>query len=198
MMSVDLYSRTPPGLVPAENGSDNLFLRDVVGNRNDHSFSNGMTAPTVIGHLTAGYYHIHDSAKVWPTGTGDDADKGADPITLTSANGTEWLHGAKTQIVPADQIPVWFDIHWLVIGGAASADDYEIRVYKGLAEAEIEIGRVAFSRNAVQDRATVYIPIQIPPQHAGNRISASLACGAGNGATCNIKIYYHTYPDVTA
>lgn len=193
----DLYTRIPPGAVPAANSAENLYLRDVVGNKTDKSFSNGSGAPSVIGHLTAGYYHIHDAAKVWPTGTGADAGKGAAPITLTSNAVTAWLHGNKTQIIPVNQIPVWFDIHWMVIGGAASPDDYELRLFKGLAEAEIEIGRVAFSRNAVQDRATVYIPIQIPPQAANTRISASLACGDGDGATCTVKVYYHSYPDVT-
>lgn len=193
----DLYVRTPPGTVPDADSVANTYLRDAVGNKSDKSFSNGATSPSVIGHLKAGYYHVHDSAKVWPTGTGADAAKGADPVTLTSSSATAWLHGNKAEILESGKITTWFDIHWLVISGASEVDDYELRLYGGASGSEVEIGRVAFSRNAVQDRASVYIPVQIPPQEENTRISASLACADGDGATCGVKFYYHTYPDVT-
>ena len=189
--------RTPPGTVPDVDSACNTYLRDVVGNKSDKSFSNGSTTPSVIGHLKAGYYHIHDSAKVWPTGTGADAEKGADPVTLTSNAVTAWLHGVKSEILPASTITTWFDIHWLVISNASEVDDYELRLYSGASGSETEIARIAFSRNAVQDRASVYIPVQIPPQDENTRISASLSCADGDGATCGVKFYYHTYPDVT-
>lgn len=49
----------------------NIMQSSVIGTKEDKSFSNGVTNPTVIGHLKAGYYHIHDSAKVWPSGPQD-------------------------------------------------------------------------------------------------------------------------------
>jgi len=184
-------------IVPTANSAANINLRDVIGNKTDKSFSNAASTPSIIGHLIAAYYHVHDSAKVWPTGVGANATKGADPITIASNNGTAWLHGTKVEVVPAATITTWFDIHWLVIGNAAEADDYEMRIYKGALAAEVEIGRVAFSRAAIQDRATVYIPVQIPPQQPNTRISASLACSDGDGAACALKFYYHAYPDIT-
>lgn len=183
--------------VPNTDGTDNDYTQDVIGNKEDKSFSNGIAHPSLVGHLKAGYYHVHDSAKVWPTGVGADSDKGADPVILTAASGTPWLHGDKIEVLPSDTIAKWFDIHWLVIGTATQVDDYEIRMYKGEAGSEVEIGRVAFSRGSNQDRASVYIPIQVPPQEKNTRISASLACGDGDGASCGLKFYYHTYPDMS-
>lgn len=118
-------------------------------------------------------------------------------MTLTVHDTTSWLHGDKTEIVPADTITSWFDIHWIIVSNMADADDYEIRVYKGAVGEEEEIGRIAFSRNAVQDRSSYPLPIQVPPQNANTRISMSLASGTANTSTAQVKIYYHTYPDIT-
>lgn len=164
-----------------------------VGNKTDVSFQ-GYPHPSVIGHLKAGYYHVHSPALVYPTGTGENVNKGADPVSLAGHAATEWLHGTITEVVPTSTINVMFDIHWVIISDASEADDYELRLYKGASESEVEIGRIAFSRNATQDRAAVYTPIQVAPLPANSRISASLA-SKGTGRTCKVKIYYHTYPD---
>lgn len=69
----DLYSRVPPGTVPDANSTENSYLRDAVGNKSDNSFSNVIgtgSEPSVLGHLRANYYHIHDRAKVYPSGYG--------------------------------------------------------------------------------------------------------------------------------
>ena len=179
--------------VISQNATSNKYIRDVIGNKTDTSFSNGTTSPSIIGHLTAGYHHVHDSAKVYPTGAGD---YGADPITLTASATTNWLHGSKTEVVPVNGITSWFDIHWIIVSSMADADDYELRVFKGGIGEETEIGRIAFSRNAVQDRSSYPLPIQIPPQMPNTRISMSLASGTANTSTAQIKIYYHTYPDI--
>jgi hypothetical protein len=173
---------------------DAEFLQEMIGNREDKSFSNGAQNPSVLGALKAGYFHVHDKAKVYPTGVGE---YGADPVPLISGDTDPWIHGGKIEVVPANTIDKWFDIHWVVLGTAPAVDDYELRVYAGAELAEEEIGRIAFSREAIQDRSTVNLPIQIPPQPANTRISMSLACGDGDGAGCSVKIYYHTYPDIT-
>jgi len=179
--------------VATQNSSNNTYIRDVIGNKTDKSFSNGGSTPSIIGHLTAAYHHIHNGAKVWPTGAGN---YGASPIQLT-AGAEIWLHGAKTEIIPSvGGIGVWFDIHWVIASNSSDADDYELRVYSGAALNETELGRIAFSRNAVQDRSAAYVPIQVPPSPANTRISMSLA-SATPGRTCDIKLYYHTYPDIT-
>jgi len=181
---------------PAINKSytEEQYIQDTIGNRQDTSFSNGNTHPSIAGSLKANYYHVHDSAKVYPTGAGE---LGADPVPIASEAVTPWTHGVKTQVVPVNIIDKYFDIHWIIVSNITEADDYELRVYKGASESEIEIGRIAFSRNATQDRASYPLPIQIPPQAPNTRISMSLACGDGDGASCEVKIYYHTYPDIT-
>ncbi len=262
--------------VPDKNSTGNVSVRDVVGNREDKSFSDAAAHPSLAGALKAGYYHVHDKAKVWPSGygaitsieaspvaggtgyeegdvvltvvqegasggtvtatvnssgvvtgvvlltagtgyrvespletvydgdgegctidvDGSDFDLGKDPVELT-AGASAWLHGNKIEVVPADKIGAWFDIHWLVASNVSAADDYEVRVYAGAALSEIEIGRVSFTRNAANDRSATYVPIQVPPQPGNTRISMSLACKSADARTCEVKIYYHTYPDMT-
>ena len=183
-MSVQLRVRSVGGAV-----------LDVAGSKLDKSFSNASLNPTLAGSLRAGYYQVHDSAKVWPTGAGD---YGANPIQLTAGN-EAWLHGTKVEVVPAvSGIDKWFDIHWIVASNSSDADDYEIRVFSGPVETPVLIGSVAFTRNSVQDRSAAYIPIQIPPQPANERISMSLACKDAAERTVEVKIFYHTYPDITA
>lgn len=48
-----------------DDSSDNNTINDVIGSKNDKSFSNANPSssdPSVIDHLKAGYYHVHDSA----------------------------------------------------------------------------------------------------------------------------------------
>lgn len=178
--------------VPNQNSTDNLSISDVIGNKDDSSFSDSSLTPSVIGHLVAQYYHVHDSAKVYPVGAG--------PVTLTDKNdggGTPWGHGAKTQVVPASTIATKFDIHYIVISGISAADDFELMVYKGGAASEVLIGTIAFSRDATFLAPSQSHPIQIPPQAADERISMSLASSGSDGKTCDVKVYYHQYPDIT-
>ena len=180
-----------PGRVPVADSTENVFIRDVVGNKADKSFSNGSWTPSVIGHLKAGYFHVHSPCVVYPNG---GALSGADPLTIT-ASATTWLHGAKAVVLDTDQISKWFDIHWVIVSNVSAVGDYEIILYSGAEAEEAEVARIAFSRNAAADRSSAYLPVQIPPQSAGARITASLACSAGS-ATAQIKVYTHTYPDI--
>lgn len=179
--------------VPVADTEDNNLTRDVIGNKQDKSYGDYVAYPSVMGHLKAAYYHVHDSAKLYPTG---DATHGAEPVTLTSANTEAWLHGAKTQIIAANTITTAFDIHWVLIGDISAVDDYELRLYKGGIGAESLIATIGFVRssNFSQEGSS---PIQVSPLPANTRISASLACGDGDGATCKVKLYSHSYPDIT-
>ena len=165
-----------------------------VGDVDETSFSAGITTPTVLGHLKALYYHLHDAAKVWPTGA--DANHGADPITITSSDAEAWLHGDKTEVIAANSITTKFDLHWIIISAISANDDYELKIYKGTEGNETVIGRIAFCRNDAFSQEGNK-PLQVAPQSANTRISASLACGDGDGASVNIKFYYHAYPDIT-
>jgi len=181
-MSYNSPNKVP---VPSENGIDNNYIQDVIGNKGDNSFSNASHTPSIIGHLTAGYHHVHDSAKVHPPL--------ADPITLTAAIAA-WTYGDPVEIVAANAINKWLDIHWIISTNPSAAGDYELRLKNG----DTIIGTIAFGRSSVQDRGSVYLPIQIPPQPANSQITAELASGNETADTCQIKIYYHTYPDIVS
>lgn len=164
----------------------------VLGELTDKSFSGGQTTnPTVIGHLRASYYHVHDPAKVYP--------EGADPVTVTSSSGDPWEHGTPVEVIPAGAITTKFDIHWVLISAISAVDDYELKLWAGTDSGgdsdDEELATISFVRNDNFSQEGD-MPIQIRPQPAGTRISASLACGDGDGATCNIKLYYHAYPDI--
>lgn len=179
-------------LIPVANGIDNQFMSDVLGNRDDKSFSNrsfvvsGVGA-SAMGHLKAGYYHVHSPAKVYPPL--------ADAITLT-ANASGWTYGTKVEIIPASTITVNFDIHWIIVSEISAVDEYELSLYSGEVASEVLIATVAFNRSSTFAQEG-NLPCQIPPQLANKRISAALACKSTNARTCTIKLYYHEYPDVT-
>jgi hypothetical protein len=172
--------------VPNADSTDNYSFIDVIGNKEDKSFSNANNwNPSIAGALKANYYHVHDSAKVYPT-----LD---DPVTVTAGVGS-WVLGDFVEIVPVNAITKWFDVHWVLISGISANDDYELVLYKGASESEEEIGRISFVRNAAQSQEGNQ-PIQIPPQLPNTRISAKLASATGSN-TAKLKLYYHTYPDI--
>jgi len=173
--------------VPTINSGDNDLLRDVVGNKEDTSFSGGSHAsnPSIVGHLKAGYYHVHSSAKVAPSL--------ADSIVLTTS-ASAWTLGNKVQIIPAEgagSMAKWFDIHWIVVHSISAVDEYELVLW---ANDNTEIGRICFVKTAAQAQEG-NLPIQIPPQAPGTKISASVASKSGSD-TVSIKLYYHEYPDI--
>ena len=168
----------------------NIMQSSVIGTKEDKSFQ-GYPSPTVIGHLKAGYYHVHSPCVVYPNG---GALSGANPLTIT-ADATEWLHGPKAVVLDTGDMTKWFDIHWVIVSNVSAVGDYEIILYSGTSSEEVEVARIAFSRNAAADRSSAYLPVQIPPQPTGARITASLACSEGS-ATTQIKVYTHTYPDI--
>ena len=127
--------------------------------------------------------HFHSPQKVYPTL--------ADGVTLTAHN-TAWTLGNKTEIVPVNTITSPFDIHFLNIGLASATDTYELVLYKGLAGAEIEIGRVRVIRAAAQS-GTAPMPMLTAILPANTRISGALASASGGGDTLELALIYHTY-----
>lgn len=126
-----------------------------------------------------GYFHVHQQARCYPTL--------ADPVNLVSGSASAWDVGTITEIIPADTITNKFDIHFLEISDISATDNYELVLYGGASGSEEEIARVRFSQEGPR-------PIQIPIQDPNTRISAALACADGDGATCDVSVYYHTYP----
>lgn len=126
--------------------------------------------------------HAHGPQKVYPPS--------ANAIVLISA-ASIWVHGAKVEIIPAGTISEDIDLHWALITALSANGEFEVIVYKGAVASEIEIGRTATERNAVQSQEGS-LPI-MTRLSAGERISASLATNTGNANTCKIKLFYHEY-----
>lgn len=185
-----LYSRAlqalaaSAGAIPAQDSPDNLTPADVIGNKTDTPRGNIWGLYSLMNFSKLGFYHVHAQSQVYPTL--------ATPVLLTSAAGA-WGWGAWTEIIPAAGIANDFDIHWCMVSDISATDYFELSLASGLGGAEVEIGRIAFHRNGnfVQEGN---LPIQVPVQDAGNRISARIACGAGGLKTCRLKVYYHIYP----
>lgn len=170
--------------VPPADSPRNLYASDVVGNKSDTPRGNVWGSYSLMNFTKLGFYHVHAQANVYPTL--------ANPVLLTTAAGA-WTWGAWTQIVPAAAIANDFDIHWCMISDISASDYFELALGSGGAGAEVEIGRIAYVRtgNFVQEGN---LPIQVPIQNVGNRISARIACSAGGAKTSRLKIYYHIYP----
>ena len=160
----------------------NLFglISRKIGNTTD--FWGKENESTILGFGSASYQHIHNPAKVYPTL--------ANGIIVAGGVGA-WTLGNFVEVIPANTITTDFDIHWVHVESVSATDIYELVLYSGLSENEVEIGRVRTSRESAQSGATD-VPIQIAPQHANTRISAKLASKSGNN-NMTISFYYHEY-----
>jgi hypothetical protein len=166
--------------VPAQVYSGNVYMRDVIGNKTDYLALPFNNETSVIGHLNTLYYHIH--------GTAFTAPALADSVTVTKST-TAWELGTAQELIAADSTLNAFDVHYVVIDNISANGQFELHL---IADDTTTIGRVVFSRSATFSQEA-YIPIQIPPQAAGTKITAKLA-GSGTGATtCGVKLVGHYY-----
>jgi len=178
--------------VPAENGSGNDTVADVIGNKNDLSFSDWMAHPSVIGHLKAGYNHVHNPARVYPR-TDDNTPLAF--LTVTGAAGA-LTYGSWVEVSGFDGKSVMADVHFVFIGSISANDDYTLQLGTGAAGAQSFWGECAFTRDTNQQR-TGYAPIQGAPIPAGTKLWARVASTGGSSRTVDIKVYTHEYPGVT-
>ena len=127
--------------------------------------------------------HFHGISKVYPTL--------ADGVTLTCVNeATTWTLSALVEIIPADTITSWFDIHFISIENISANGVYELVLYSGAGDDEI--ARVRFTKTAAQDstrNTTVMTPMVAP----NSRIRAAIASDDDAGQTVDISFNYHTY-----
>lgn len=68
-MPIYVNGKTQITGIASKNASDNDSFVDVIGNKMDSSFSsvvNPSKKPSLIGHLKAGYFHVHAPAKLYP------------------------------------------------------------------------------------------------------------------------------------
>ena len=147
-----------------------------------------MTKSVLDYYSYLGYQHVHQPVVGYPID--------ADPIEIVSASSAAWTHGAITEIISAGTTIRAFDIHWAFISNVSAEDNYTLNLYSGASGAEEIIAQsVPFTRGSSALNSNLQVPVQVPIQSPGARISASLACGDGDGATCEIKLYTHVYDE---
>ena len=181
--------------VTSANSTDNITINDVIGNKTDRAFSNldpSAGDPSIIGHLVAGYYHVHDKARVYPRI--DDNTPSAFLTVTGSASALTF--GNWIEITGFDTKTVMADVHFIFIGGISATDDYTLQLGIGASGSQEFWGECAFTRDANQQR-TGYCPIQGKPIPANTKLWARLASTDGGSKTVDIKVYTHQYPSVT-
>ena len=182
--------------VQEANSTANTEIRDVIGNRNDRSFSNWENGnpprPSIIGHLVANYYHVHDASRVYPR---TDDDNPLPYVTITGS-ADALTYGAWTEIAGFDTKTVMSDCHFVNIGGISANDEYHLQLGIGVAGSQVFWGENTFTRDTNQMR-TSEVPIQGKPIPAGTKLWARLASTSGGSRTVDIKVYSHQYPSVT-
>jgi hypothetical protein len=169
--------------VPGANNTENSTIKDVIGQKNDNNY---VHAQTLAGQAYMAYYHVHAPAFVYP-------DR-ADSIPVTSEAGA-WAESANTtEVIPAGTITSRFDLHWVQVSElAANGEEYQLNIYSGAAGAESLIAQARMFRltNFVQEGN---LPIQVPPQNAGERISVRLYNSGAGSTTANVVFSGHPYP----
>jgi len=170
--------------ISAKNTTDNLKINDVIGNRTDNAFNMDSQTPTLVGHLKAAYYHIHNASLIYPR---DDA-----PKQIIAGTGA-WTEGTKVEIIPVNTKTNMFDIHHIILGNISANDDYVIKLYYDSGSGDTFWGEAAYTRDSNQVRGSD-LPIQGVPVPANSKISASLLSASG-GNNCYIKLYTHEYPN---
>lgn len=167
--------------VPAQNSTANATIVDAIGNKTDYipvPYQNG--EPSIMAYLHTSYYHVHGTSFVFPNL--------AAAVTATKS-ATEWAEGTAVELIAADATAHAFDIHFCVINDISSNGQYQLNLY---ASDTTLIGSIVFSRSANFSQEA-YVPVQIPQQPAGTKITAKLA-GSGTGTSnCGIKLVGHYY-----
>lgn len=179
-------------IVPTADSTENSTIGDVIGNKTDKAFSDGQEAPSVVGHLVAGYFHVHNPSRVYPR-TDDDTPLGF--LTVTGAAGA-LTFGPWVEITGFDGKANMADVHFIFIGNISANDEYTMQLGTGAGGAQVFWGECAFTRDTNQMRAG-YAPIQGSPIPAGTKLWARVASTGGGSDTVDIKVYTHEYPNVT-
>ena len=167
---------------PSANGTDNVTVADVVGNKDDSHYGGSNTTNTSLAaRIKTLIEHIHKPAKCYPTL--------AAGVTVT-ADAAAWTLGAFIEIVPINTITSDFDFHYIAIEGVSAGVSYELVLY----QATTEIGRVRFTAVGIANNVVIPdIPIQTGMCVANAQVQAKLASSSTNADTATISTFYHTY-----
>lgn len=170
--------KVEPEFVPVKNSTDNIFPRDVIGNKLDTLGGDSLYSKVglIVGSLNA-------VSETYPFL--------ADPVTLTASAGVWSALPTPTEIVPVDTITTNpFKINWIVASTMSAAGDYIIQLYQGLAGFEIPIANSPVSKELAQSQQSS-LAITTPLLAIGTRISAALSSGNAAANTLEIKIKYN-------
>jgi hypothetical protein len=162
---------------------DNDLMRDVIGNKEDTSFSDFAHHPSIIGHLKASYYHVHGNSFTIP----DNA-----PITVTPGNGA-YVYGAPVEI--GSYATTVYDVHWLQVSDIDNNGYYNLQLCN--VDGTAVYGKTScFRTNNFTQEGNV--PIQISPVPKGTTLYARLGVSTGNiSHTVAVKLFCHPYNDLT-
>ena len=164
----------PP--VPAADSPNNSTMLDVIGSKLDtHA---GDSIYSIVESILE---HQLTPSMVHPTL--------ANGVAVLS--GGAWALGNFAVIVATNGITEDFDIHYISVEGLTANDTYDLVLYAGPNGSEVEVGRVRFVKNAVQD-GTVNVPMKTALIDANAQIKAKLAT-SGGGDTATVSILYHVH-----
>lgn len=173
--------------VPAVNSTSNQYFNEVIGNKQDSSFSDGLALgtfhPSIVGHLKASYFHAHGRSFTIPDN---------EPIMLTPGVGA-YVYGATMEI--GTLATSAFDVHWVQVSDIGDNGYYNIQLCN--IDGTNVYGKTSCLRtnNFVQEGN---VPIQIPPLAAGTVVYARVGASTGNIIhTIKIKLFAHPYNDIT-
>ncbi len=161
--------------VPPIDSTENVLIKDVLGNKDDDHLGNSLYA-----HAHILEEHIHKEQLVYPTL--------ANSIQVAGGAGA-WQLGNLVTLMPANTVAaeMRLDIHWVIICALSANDEYELILYADTTQ----IGRLAFTRTDKKD-VTDGVPFQCPILAPDVRIRARLA-SSGGGDNGNFKLMYHEY-----
>jgi hypothetical protein len=154
--------------VPAQNSADNVYMRDVVGNKTDTSAGNSLYS---FAQIFNNYFHVQQ--RVYPNL--------ASPVQVTS--GTTWVLGASVALVSAGMIPNAFVIDYIMATQSTTTVTYQINLY---ADGNL-IAEGGFTPNTY-----AYCPCKTSVIAASTEVRMQLAASASS-YTQNFKIAYHYY-----
>ena len=168
--------------VPLPSSSDNITIKDVIGNKTDKSFSDLNFNPSIIGHLKASYFHAHGNSFTLPENA---------PVTVAPA-GTAYVYG--TPVLVGAYADTAFDVHWVQLSGISNNGFYNIQLCN--VDGTVVYGKTsAFRDNNFTQAGNV--PIQISPQPKNTAIYARVGVSTGNtGHTIQVKLFCHPYGDL--
>lgn len=173
--STDLTQVLANQQVPAVDGTGNITINQLLGNRND-----GNNTTTIYALLNDMWEDGHHNQKLYP-------DLAA-PVTVTSHTDAYTL-GDFAEIVPANAIGIEFHIHHLHLSSPDANGQYILALYVGI----VEIARTSFSRTDKKDDVEG-LDIRIPHIVANAQIQAKLATSnAAQQDDVDLRLWYHPH-----